>query len=949
METNMSDTDIRNAISADAEALVGGQTPGPAAIPQPAQPAQTTAPAPAAIRNIMQSVGEREIIKTAPDIMVYLAGRPYIINPYINSNDAAHQSDGSYTVVNFNDFIDSFTASYQTDMTIPSGSFSLSVPNSLKYLFQAPGGNNIIEPMTPVQVFAKGYFPSPTGNTLYYRVFKGLTTNVSHADTGTSLQISVNLQGTLRFLDLMYIDLQPALLTNSHQGVVVFTSNQYQMNPYMAIADTVLRAVSPAGFQVVAIQQALLASQGQKLKGVEYNRESDWSGAVQAGFVNKWQAILTNLAKDVRILGYNAQDALDLKKQYKTVKDANKARLDRVTHGETAFKDPEKEANDTTRPPDKSPRDQVLDKNWYIGIIRRYFPDFQVGNVSLLGGKVVSRLERLRTLVNLIGYEGYQDLDGAIIFKPPFYNLDVTNLDAAWKPTVPPISASSYIREEANPFVVHLSEIETESETEDEGGIKVTRMLVQPDWLATFHGIGNPELLPVAEHIDIAKLAKFGLREAPAARQLAFMGAGDKIEMYAYAVSELVRANQGYRTYTFTIPLRPELRLGFPMYIKHKDMYGYIKNISISYQQAGSATMSITLDTIRKRILVSQADSNKDGSTNTRYISQNNLVMEWTEPPSSSKPKLAPYLIGPPPPGTAATLRTPADTPFNAQEWEYVMHQKEKLGTLWATRPDTPSKSFRIQNDVAKPGDAMMTTEMVDGEEVSVSTGIEVDGKKQFFSKENWSNGINMVYYKKILTCQPYTDEKGYELITPFPWGRWQDVNAAIQDSRHSEAMPSEKEDEMVNPDDVQQAGSVAAMNVFLFAGLTSPTGSSGVGGGAMSDALNAKLQITSNGKPVEGYDSVEMDSVIELQTPKPGDVIDDPSLKNSVQPDITSGEQPTDFQNLRDRLGMFIVGAASLSSNTQSVKGLPAPASPQQTPKPSFPKLLNPFKGSNK
>lgn len=135
------------------------------------------------VRNFLQTVQEREIIKTCPDVVVYIEGRPYLLNPYINSSDANHQSNGQYTVINFNDYIDSFTVSYQVDNLVPSGSFSLSIPASQKYLFQAPGGNNLIESMMQVQVFAKGYYPAKNGNTLYYRVFKGLVTGVTHTDT----------------------------------------------------------------------------------------------------------------------------------------------------------------------------------------------------------------------------------------------------------------------------------------------------------------------------------------------------------------------------------------------------------------------------------------------------------------------------------------------------------------------------------------------------------------------------------------------------------------------------------------------------------------------------------------------------------------------------------------------------------------------------------------------
>ena len=146
-----------------------------------------------------------------------------------------------------------------------------------------------------VQVFAKGYFPAQNGNTLYYRVFKGLITNVSHTDTGTALQISVTIQGMFHFLDLMHIDLAPGLMTNSPSGPTVYNTNQFCMNPYMALADTFLRAVSPEGFQLVSIQQDSISQR---------HFRASRAMPIKAGYINQWQTILTNLVRDVRILGY---------------------------------------------------------------------------------------------------------------------------------------------------------------------------------------------------------------------------------------------------------------------------------------------------------------------------------------------------------------------------------------------------------------------------------------------------------------------------------------------------------------------------------------------------------------------------------------------------------------------------------------------------------------------
>ena len=138
------------------------------------------------IRTIAQTAQEREVVKLAPDIIVYLDGIPYQLNYFVNDPITGN----SYTVVNFNNYVNSFQAGYGTDLMVPSGSINLVVPNYDKYLFQMPGGNNLIQPMQQVQVYAKGYNMATTGDTVYRRVFKGLVSHVAYNDDGKALQIS---------------------------------------------------------------------------------------------------------------------------------------------------------------------------------------------------------------------------------------------------------------------------------------------------------------------------------------------------------------------------------------------------------------------------------------------------------------------------------------------------------------------------------------------------------------------------------------------------------------------------------------------------------------------------------------------------------------------------------------------------------------------------------------
>lgn len=845
-------------------------------------------------RNLSQTVQERDIVKTAPDIWVHIDGLPYLLNPYIYSGNQ------QYTLINFNNQVESFQASYDVDSFKPSATVSLSIPNQLKYLYQVPGGNNLVETMSELQVFAKNYFPSANGNSVYSRVFKGVISHVTHTDTGKSLEITIQASGILRFLELMQIDLAPAYNTNSERLAQVLKTNQANLDPYQQIADTFLRGITFEGFQLNSIQQGLVA-------------KSDFSQGVRAGYINKWQSILTGIRKDVHIFGYTFGSVLPLDINGLTDPSVAKGKMgpDKVQasqtlHGKLLESDP---AHDL-----------------YVSQIRGYLPDFGPSTIQLVNGQIVSRLERIRTIVQAVGMEGFQDINGEIIVKPPLYNLDVTN--------VTPLTTSSNVSssktqvldinkrfsEQHNPFVVKLSEILGETETEDEQAVRATRVSLQGDWSRVWHmNDGTGALREVASHIDIPKLAMFGLREEPA-HQVNWLVSGDKIAEYTYAVSELNRLNRGYRTYQITIPLRPELRLGFPMYFPHKDMYGYIRSVGINYQTRGEATMTILLDTLRKRPLFpsTQTLQTIDSTTNQPqqvvvYTAQPNLVMKWTAPPNtpsasqdsftqtinstftgssgssnngtqgSTDPAVC--LVNNP----ATQLQSP-QAPVYDEQVRVINYRRQQLGTEWGTKADTTSKSFRVQNDIETEQDSVAS---------------KVAAGQPFFSRSRWLTpavstdspvtgtngvaatpvnfGIDAIYFQRILKEQPFTDEKGYEVVTPFPWGRWKSLLEAYSETRQGQLV------EFVNPQDQQVLNGV---NAFLFAGMGTPQGSLEAGS-ALSDALsNLRSQIESKDSfelaPATSQSPGTESSLLNFQQPE--DQPDsDTALLNQVSADLAA------------------------------------------------------------
>ena len=59
---------------------------------------------------------------------------------------------------------------------------------------------------------------------------------------------------------------------------------------------------------------------------------------------------------------------------------------------------------------------------------------------------------------------------------------------------------------------------------------------------------------------------------------------------------------------TVTIPHRPELRLGFPVYVSHLDQIWYVKGINHNIAFGGRATTSLSLTAKTAEVHSSEGD-----------------------------------------------------------------------------------------------------------------------------------------------------------------------------------------------------------------------------------------------------------------------------------------------------------------------------------------------------
>jgi hypothetical protein len=697
------------------------------------------------LRNISQSAQEREIVKTAPDMVVYIEGMPFIENPFLK------QSDRDITVVNFNDFVTSINTSYSIDSFIPTGTVMLSVPNGSKHLFMAPGGTTIFEVMSSIRIYAKGYFFSKQGNTVYRRVFNGLIKGLDFNETQTSLEITLSIAGICRLLEITQIELNKSLVSESSAKVSALRTNQYKMSIYSAIYDTFDRALDFSEF----LRSSLI-------------QDSIKAGAVGAAirqeYINKWALRLHDLRRDIRIFG-SKEKAKDV---VEPITDPPPADTQDAAKGKSP------------RPPKQPETKQYQENKGVIDLLKKYHFDMAIGGINLMGNQLVPKIERVRQLVDMAGFEGYQDIDGLVIIKPPLYNLDSTMMGDPSTGQADLEDENLY--EEANPFIINMAEILTENYSEDENGVRRTSMTLAPNF-ANPNGLqieNQLQLSQIVRYVDINLLRQFGVREEPP-KYFGFL-TKDMSANYGFAVCELNKANRNFRTYHLSIPLRPELRLGFPIYVPHKDMYAYIVGAGIAYNVGGQATMSLTCNYIRKRPLRPQWQTVKTNGVDTTvivYASQPNLVHAWTQPqPTSLAERSSPVMSMV---GTNSTnTRLESEKP-STETMAVTNYARKKAGVLFETWVENFSgAAWRIQKDdgTLPPRNAKEKLDPAPNPKYWYNGELNETTNK----KENFISA-GMDYLHGSMAVQPYTDEKGYEVIPLLPWGRYTTLREALVDT----------------------------------------------------------------------------------------------------------------------------------------------------------------------
>ena len=211
-----------------------------------------------------------------------------------------------------------------------------------------------------------------------------------------------------------------------------------------------------------------------------------------------------------------------------------------------------------------------------------YTPFFKLSDFKMFNfDENITRLEILVRMADVVGYEFYQDLSGNIIFKPPFYNMD-TRGDAV--------------------FNINDIDILSEQVAEDESQIKLTSAIVLGSYHPMIEDSTPPELKPMGQWVDLNLISKYGQRT----KSITMPMLRTPEQAQVYAISSVAKENRFAKRINIQIPARPELMLGFPVYLPGRDCFGYLERINWTYSAGNDFVFQVELSGIRRRIYINR-------------------------------------------------------------------------------------------------------------------------------------------------------------------------------------------------------------------------------------------------------------------------------------------------------------------------------------------------------
>tara|TARA_B100000073_G_scaffold336991_1_gene332426 strand:+ start:1957 stop:6042 length:4086 start_codon:yes stop_codon:yes gene_type:complete len=432
----------------------------------------------------------------------------------------------------------------------------------------------------------------------YYPVFHGVVTSVSYSFSGGFYSASLSCNSLLHFWQNQKVNTNAAYLAagpSESRGSVRLDGHVYtDMTPHQIIFDL----FRDSGGSMDGLEWVFSSSGNQKAKsalgGSQYAQTLRyWENRFAAGLYGLRMygasgAMLSQmqtafLGDPSRKKGKGKEIKTLIKGQHnitaseKTVKGGllNLARILGLVRKDSSGK--------MVNALDVQFQQEVSDKaGGSVGILSTELKAFitdigALGSVELFQTSYESKQGIADTVAEKVGYEFYQDVDGDLVFKPPMYNLD---------------TRSSRIYTIKREDVLDISFENQEPE--------YTYAVCKGSMFRNLGGMSMEGTWGVkGTYVDYRLVAKYGWK--PLEFDTTFFNTARSA--FFAAVVELEKKNVNTNGCTLSIPLRAELKPGYPVYIEHIDTFYYVSGISHSFSFGSDCTTSLTLTARRKKFL----------------------------------------------------------------------------------------------------------------------------------------------------------------------------------------------------------------------------------------------------------------------------------------------------------------------------------------------------------
>ena len=508
------------------------------------------------------SPNKRPYVVVAPDAYVAFQGETSVIG----CGECLRQ-------ISINDYVTGISTEASVDSPPGSSTINLSIPDNDVNDFYVDG-QFLIVPMMEVEIYAKGYF-LVGGFPQYYKIFWGIVQTVSKNWSGGSTTITISCKDILRWWEITLTTINPAYINQlgSSAGRHQFWGSQFAgMNPYTIIISLAKEAMGDFSSK----QSSFVSLFPEK------GPEGSVIGSYAINIMKYWQLKFGNLWNALVVYGTSGQS-------YSFTDETRTLSPNQISapifKSELAKNKINQESTLLTQNPD----DIIPFKNEVN----------KTSDFELFQNEQQSKLALAMTCREYAGYEFYCDTTGDIIFKPPFYNLNVLpNKPVSW---------------------IQDFEIIDDGVTDSEAEV-YTHITASGNTFGghTDYGVNDDFTTTRAGVYDFHLLRRYGWRRFD--YQCEWVGNPRKL-IY-HLLDYLDRLNAKRQQGSITIPMRPELRMGFPIWFPKYDSFFYIQGISHQYSVGGQATTTLTLIAKRSKFIapsnigtIEQSDVKGDGKT----------------------------------------------------------------------------------------------------------------------------------------------------------------------------------------------------------------------------------------------------------------------------------------------------------------------------------------------